>query len=111
MDLKEGVEGALADFVAEVACESEEALIEDDTIVTGGVFGSSGRIVDFESTGSFLTTMGFSFFGMIATCTRRVAKRVDYHNMSVLQNLLVNQLTFLGPGFGGLICLMRREKI
>lgn len=60
-----------------MACESEEALIEDDFILAGGVFGSSGRVVDFESAGSFLTTVGFSFFGTTATA----AKRADYHNI------------------------------
>lgn len=70
--------GALIDFVA---CERAAALIdEDDIIVTGGVFGSIGIVVDFESTGSFLTTVGFSFFGT----TAGVASRVDYHNMSIL---------------------------
>ena len=72
----------LIDFVV---CKREATPIEED-IVAGGVFGSIGMVVDFESTGSFLTTVGFSFFGT----TARAAKRVDYHNRNGSQKLLVN---------------------
>ena len=75
MILRADVNGALFEVVAVVTWEGEGALIEEDTVVACSVLESIGGVAGLESTGSFLTTIGFSFLGMTTEVTKRVAHR------------------------------------